>query len=338
LQEYLWPEITWIINRPMRDDYFKYRPDNNNKNIKRNLEIDKHISEYIEYLRFEKLLLKNTLTAYESDLAKFRYYILQNPDFNYRSIKKPQIVGFLKYLYKSHNDVSVSRILSTLRGFYNFLIRHRILEENPMSSIKNPRTPKKIIEILDQQEVNKFLESIPVSTPLDLRDRAMFELLYGCGLRVSELTGLKRGDINYEENLVMFTGKGKKERITPIGNTAIGYLKRYLSSGRGKIEKEIKTDYIFLNTRGGKLSRQGLWKILKKYAKKSGIEKNIHPHIFRHSFATHLLQRGADLRTVQLLLGHSSISTTEVYTNLSKEYLKDAYFKFHPREKAAYNE
>jgi integrase/recombinase XerD len=302
------------------------------------LDIDKHISEYMEYLRFERLLLKNTLMAYESDLEKFRNYILQNPGFNYKSIKKQQIVSFLKYLYKSLNDVSVSRVLSTLRGFYNFLIRHQILTENPMSFIKNPRTSKKIIKILDQQEVSKFLESIPVSTPSDLRDRSMFELLYSCGLRVSELIGLKRGDINYEENLIMFTGKGGRERITPIGDTAIGYLKRYLFSGRGKLEKEIKTDYIFLNTRGNKLSRQGFWKILKKYARRSGIGKNIHPHIFRHSFATHLLQRGADLRTVQVLLGHSSISTTEIYTNLSKEYLKDAYFKFHPREKSVYDE
>jgi integrase/recombinase XerD len=326
------------MNRIMNDEYFKNHLDNKNKNIKRYLETDKYISEYIEYLRFEKLLLKNTLLAYGSDLAKFKYYILQNPGFDYRKIRKQQIVDFLKYLYKSHNDVSVSRILSTLRGFYNFLIRQQILMENPLSGIKNPRTSKKIIEILDQEEVGKFLESIPVSTPLDLRDRAMFELLYGCGLRVSELIGLKRSDMDYEENLLMFTGKGGRERITPIGDTALNYLKRYLSSGRGKLEKEVKTDYIFLNIRGSRLSRQGFWKILKKYARRSGIEKNIHPHIFRHSFATHLLQRGADLRTVQVLLGHSSISTTEVYTNLSKEYLKDAYFKFHPREKAIYNE
>jgi len=205
--------------------------------------------------------------------------------------------------------------------------------ENPFLGIKNPHTSKKILEILDVDEVKNFLESIPINTPSDLRDRAMFEMLYGCGLRVSEITGLRTGDIDYEQELLRFIGKGEKERLTPIGETALLYLNRYMASGRGKLEKEFKSDYIFLNCRGRRLSRQGFWKILKKYSKRSGIEKNIYPHIFRHSFATHLLQGGADIRVVQKLLGHSSISTTEIYTNLNKEYLKDAYFRFHPREK-----
>jgi len=297
--------------------------------------LDRHISDHIEYLRFEKLLLSATIMSYKRDLAKFRDYILKNTNIDFKYITKPQIIDFLKYLYSSQNEVSVSRILSTMRGFYKFLIRHQIIKENPFLEIKNPHTSKKILEILDIDEVEKFLESIPVSAPSDLRNRAMFEMLYGCGLRVSEITGLRTGDIYYEQELLKFIGKGEKERLVPIGETALLYLDRYLTYGRGKLEKEFKSDYVFLNCRGRRLSRQGFWKILKKYSKKSGIEKNMYPHIFRHSFATHLLQEGADIRVVQKLLGHSSISTTEIYTNLNKEYLKDAYFRFHPREKSA---
>jgi integrase/recombinase XerD len=294
--------------------------------------LDKYISEYIEYLRFEKLLLENTIISYKRDLAKFRHYLGEKTAIDYLNMSKEQVLDFLKFLYKSQNEVSVSRILSAIRGFYKFLIRHQVINENPWSSVKNPRTGKKVLDILDISEIDRFLESIPVSTPADLRDRAMFEMLYGCGLRVSEITGLRLGDIDREQKVLRFIGKGDKERLTPIGDSALDYLYRYLASGRGKLEKELKTDHLFLNSRGNPLTRKGFWKIMKKYAKKSGIEKNIYPHMFRHSFATHLLQRGADLITVQKLLGHSSISTTEIYTSLSREYLKDAYFKFHPRE------
>jgi len=290
------------------------------------------LGQYFEYLRFEKLLMSNSISSYGRDFKKFRQYLLLNPKISFLNISKLQILDFLKYLYNDSSDVSVSRVLSALRGFYKFLIRQQIIKSNPWSQIKNPRSSKKILEILDIEEVLKFLDSIPQSTPSDLRDRAMFEVLYGCGLRVSEITGLSMGNIDFDQKLLRFIGKGDKERIVPFGDTALLFLNKYIDYARGKIEKEKKTDFLFLNMRGGKLSRKGFWKILKKYADRAGIEKNIYPHIFRHSFATHLLQRGADLRTVQKLLGHSSISTTEIYTNLTKEYLKDAYFKYHPRE------
>lgn len=295
--------------------------------------LDSQISSYVEYLRFEKLLLKNTILSYGRDLAKFRDHLQKNKDIDFKYITKTQIIDFLKYLYSSQNEVSVSRTLSTMRGFYKFLIRHQIISENPFLGINNPHTSKKILEILDIDEVERFLESIPTKSPSDLRDRAMFEMLYGCGLRVGEITGLQIGDIDHEQNILRFIGKGEKERLTPIGETALLYLNKYLDFGRGRLEKEKKSDYVFLNHRGGRLARQGFWKILKKYSKLSGIKKNIYPHIFRHSYATHLLQAGADIRVVQKLLGHSSISTTEIYTNLNKKYLKDAYFKYHPREK-----
>jgi len=290
------------------------------------------LDQYFEYLRFEKLLMPNSVSSYRLDFKKFRQYLLLNPKISFLSISKPQILDFLKYLYDDNSDISVSRILSALRGFYKFLIRQQIIKNNPWSQVKNPKTSKKILEILDIEEVLKFLESIPTSTPSDIRDRTMFEILYGCGLRVSEITDLRIGSVDFDQKLLRFIGKGDKERIVPLGDTALLFLNEYIGSARGKIEKEKKTDHLFLNMRGVKLSRKGFWKILKKYADRAGIEKNLYPHIFRHSFATHLLQRGADLRTVQKLLGHSNISTTEIYTNLTKEYLKDAYFKYHPRE------
>lgn len=304
-----------------------------NQDLFREKEIFEIQSEqYFEYLRFEKLLMSNSISSYLRDFKKFKQYLVLNPKISFLKISKLQIIDFLKYLYSDNSDISVSRTLSALRGFYKFLIREQVINDNPWSQVKNPRTSKKILEILDIEEVMGFLDSIPESTPSDLRDRAMFEILYGCGLRVSELTGLRISSIDFDQKLLRFIGKGDKERIVPLGDVALLFLNKYIDSARGKIEKEKKTDYLFLNMRGGRLSRQGLWKILKKYALRAGIEKNLYPHIFRHSFATHLLQRGADLRTVQKLLGHSSISTTEIYTNLTKEYLKDAYFKYHPRE------
>ncbi len=304
-----------------------------NQDLFREKEIFEIQSEqYFEYLRFEKLLMSNSISSYLRDFKKFKQYLVLNPKISFLKISKLQIIDFLKYLYNDNSDISVSRTLSALRGFYKFLIRQQVINNNPWSQVKNPRTSKKILEILDIEEVMGFLDSIPESTPSDLRDRAMFEILYGCGLRVSEITGLRISSIDFDQKLLRFIGKGDKERMVPLGDVALLFLNKYIDSARGKIEKEKKTDYLFLNMRGGRLSRQGLWKILKKYALRAGIEKNLYPHIFRHSFATHLLQRGADLRTVQKLLGHSSISTTEIYTNLTKEYLKDAYFKYHPRE------
>ena len=193
--------------------------------------------------------------------------------------------------------------------------------------------PKKILEVLNEQEVKKFLESIPSSTYLELRDRAMFELLYACGMRVSEIVDLKLADIDFDEGLIRFIGKGNKERITPIGDSAKDCLGKYIRAARYNLERERKSENVFLNRNGQKLTRQGFWKILKKYAGKANVSKNLYPHLFRHSYATHMLERGADLRIVQELLGHSSISTTQIYTNINKKHVKETYFKYHPRDK-----
>ncbi len=299
----------------------------------KNKDINHNIGSYMEYLRFERMLLPNTIDSYMRDLNKFNFFLKNKGIEDYINIKKEQILDFLQFLHTNQSESSISRILSTLRSFYKFLFREGICKKNPWIRISNPAMPRKLLKVLDIEEVEKFLDSIPFSTKLQLRDKAMFELLYSCGLRVSEIINLKLGDIDFDEEMLRFIGKGKKERITPVGKKSLLHLKKYIDKARYKIEREHKSNYIFLNKNGNKITRQGFWKILKIYARKINIGKNIYPHIFRHSFATHMLQKGADLRTVQELLGHSSISTTEIYTNLDKKHIKEIYFKYHPRER-----
>lgn len=291
------------------------------------------INDFIDYLRFERRLSKNTIVSYQRDLEKYRFFLNRSKIKEILNVSNDQILYFLEFLYKTQNSSSVSRILATLRTFYKYLVRDGKIQKNPFSSIKNPKLPKKILEILDEQEVKKFLESIPSSSYLELRDKAMFELLYACGMRVSEIVDLKLSDIDFDEGLLRFIGKGNKERITPIGDSAKDCLDKYIRAARYNLERERKSENVFLNRNGQKLTRQGFWKILKKYAGKVNASKNLYPHLFRHSYATHMLERGADLRIVQELLGHSSISTTEIYTNINKKHVKETYFKYHPRDK-----
>jgi integrase/recombinase XerD len=302
------------------------------KEIK-NRDINLILKRYLEYLRFEKLLLQNTISSYTRDLTKFKDFLKDHNIKNFTGLKKEQVLDFLKFLHKGQSESSIARILSTLRSFYKFLVREEICRKNPWVQINNPKKPKKILEVLSIGEVERFLDSIPSSTKLELRDKAMFELIYSCGLRVSELINLRLQDIDFDQELIRFIGKGDKERITPVGRNGLFYLKKYIRTSRYKIEREKKSDYVFLNKYGNKITRQGFWKILKKYAGRINLDKNVYPHIFRHSFATHMIQQGADLKTVQELLGHSSISTTEIYTSLNKNYIKEAYFKYHPRER-----
>ena len=291
------------------------------------------INDFIDCLRFERRLSKNTIVSYQRDLEKYRFFLNSSKIKEILNVSNDQILYFLEFLYKTQSSSSVSRVLATLRTFYKYLVRDGKIQKNPFSSIKNPKMPKKILEVLNEQEVKKFLESIPSSTYLELRDKAMFELLYACGMRVSEIVDLKLADIDFDEGLIRFIGKGNKERITPIGDSAKDYLGKYIRAARYNLERERKSENIFLNRNGQKLTRQGFWKILKKYAGKANVSKNLYPHLFRHSYATHMLERGADLRIVQELLGHSSISTTQIYTNINKKHVKETYFKYHPRDK-----
>ena len=291
------------------------------------------INDFIDCLRFERRLSKNTIVSYQRDLEKYRFFLNRSKIKEILNVSNDQILYFLEFLYKTQNSTSVSRVLATLRTFYKYLVRDGKIQKNPFSSIKNPKMPKKILEVLNEQEVKKFLESIPSSTYLELRDKAMFELLYACGIRVSEIVDLKLADIDFDEGLIRFIGKGNKERITPVGNSAKDCLGKYIRAARYNLERERKSENVFLNRNGQKLTRQGFWKILKKYAGKANVSKNLYPHLFRHSYATHMLERGADLRIVQELLGHSSISTTQIYTNINKKHVKETYFKYHPRDK-----
>jgi len=298
-----------------------------------NLSIESNIKNFIDYIRFERQLASNSIVSYKRDLNRYKLFLSLKKVDNYLEVSYDQILSFLEYLNENYCGSSISRILSSSRNFYKFLVREKKVKKNPFIQIKNPKKPKKILEVLSEDEVKRFLNGIPYSTELEIRDRAMFELLYSSGLRVSEIVNLKISNIDFDEGLIRFIGKGKKERITPVGETSKLFLKKYLNIARFKIEKEIKSDYVFLNKNGKKLTRQGFWKILKKYDKKINLGKNLYPHIFRHSFATHMIERGADIRVVQELLGHSDISTTEIYTNLNRKYIKDIYFKYHPREK-----
>jgi len=273
-------------------------------------------------------------------LSVFKKHLLQNTEDNFLILSHEDILSFLEELYKSYCESSVSRILSSLRTFYKYLLIGENVKKNPFAEIKNPKRPKNLIEVLDENEVKNFLDRIPYSSDLELRDKAMFELIYSSGMRVSELVNLKLNDIDYEENLIRCIGKGNKERIIPVGQTAINYLKIYLKSSRFELQNKKNSkpsEFMFLNKNGKKISRQGFWKVLKKYEKMLNMGKNIYPHLFRHSYATHMLERGADLRVVQELLGHSSISTTEIYTNINKKFIKDSYFKHHPRNNKSGN-
>jgi integrase/recombinase XerD len=300
--------------------------------IKKN-ELNSYVLKFKDYLKFEKLMLPNTLESYSRDIGKFSVFLKKNNIEDCCYLSKEQVLNFIQGLHENQCESSISRILSTLRSFYKFLLIEGFCSNNFWTKVSNPIKPRNIPEVLKIEEVEKFLDGIKYDTKLGIRDRSMFELLYSCGLRVSEIINLKMQNIDFEEELLIFKGKGDKERIVPVGKQAIRFLIKYIKESRDLVNHKSRSDYIFTNRSGKKLTRQGFWKILKKYAKKAGIKKNLYPHIFRHSFATHMIQKGADLRIVQELLGHSSISTTEIYMNLDKEYIKEVYFKYHPREK-----
>ncbi len=299
---------------------------------------DTEIKGFMDFLRFERHLSANTINSYNRDLVIFKKYLFLNNTRSFLDLNHEDILQFLESLYKNdYCESSVSRMLSTLRTFYKFMLIRGNVKKNPFAEIENPKMPKKIIGTLDENDVQNFLDRLPNSSELEVRDKAMFELIYSSGMRVSELVALKLNDIDYEENLIRCIGKGNKERIIPVGKTAIHYLNIYIKAARFKLQNKNNSrssEFVFLNKNGSKLSRQGFWKVLKKYEKLLNIDKNIYPHLFRHSYATHMLERGADLRIVQELLGHSSISTTEIYTNINKKFIKNSYFKHHPRNKS----
>lgn len=293
---------------------------------------EEFLERYLSHLAVERGLSRLSLEAYSRDLARFAGFLKgQGLDDPCRA-ERGHIVEFLEQLSGCGlAPVSLARNISSLRGFYRFLAGEGLCPRDPTESLDSPKMAKRLPEVLTVAEVEALLAQPDSATPLGLRDRAMLEVIYACGLRISELLGLKRSDLAFDQGFIRCFGKGSKERVVPIGKTARHWTERYLEGSRPALAQKYPSDVLFLNNRGRKMSRMGFWKLLKAYARKAGIKKRVHPHIMRHSFATHLLEGGADLRSVQEMLGHADISTTQIYTHVDREYLKEVHRQFHPR-------
>lgn len=288
------------------------------------------LDEFITYLRVERGLSENTILAYSRDLVRFIKY-LESRDLNPVKISRNVIRDYLGHLANDLSKRSQARNLSAVKTFFRFLVSEGRMEENPARLLETPRIQRKLPDILSLDEVEQLLAQPNVTIPLGQRDRAMLELLYATGLRVSELVNLRLLDVNMEAGYVKTLGKGSKERMVPFGEKALQTLKRYLSHGRPSLLKDGHPSQLFLNFRGKPLTRQGFWKIIKNHGRMAGIMKNIKPHGLRHSFASHLLEAGADLRSVQVMLGHADITTTQIYTHVTRERLKELHGACHPR-------
>jgi len=294
--------------------------------------MEKLLDEFISFLEVEKGLAKNTIQSYRMDLKKYLDFLTGKKIKNISETTKTNIISFLLFLQKKGMASStISRNLASIRAFYQYLAREGYVRKNPTINLDSPKLEKKLPQVLTVHEVERLLAQPNCSELLGKRDKAMLELLYATGIRVSEMVNLDVDYVNIDMGFIKCVGKGSKERIIPVGSIALKNLEIYLKRVRGKLVKNPKEKALFLNHHGKRLTRQGFWKILKGYAQKANINKKITPHTFRHSFATHLLENGADLRSVQELLGHADISTTQVYTHLTKKRIKEIYQKTHPR-------
>jgi integrase/recombinase XerD len=294
--------------------------------------MEKTLKDFIYYLAVEKGLAKNTLESYERDLKGFLSYLQKEAVGGVEEIKRSHILGYMAHLRSKGLAAStVSRSLASIRSFFHFLLKERYVQENPANDMESPKQEKKLPKVISMSEIDFLLKQPDETKTSGIRDKAMLELLYATGIRVTELIDLCINDVNTESGYIRCLGKGSKERIVPIGTLAIQKVKDYIGKGRPKMVKELNEQALFVNQHGHRLTRQGFWKILKKYARQAGINKEITPHTLRHSFATHLLENGADLRSVQEMLGHADISTTQIYTQVSKRKLRDVYERSHPR-------
>ncbi len=290
------------------------------------------LDQFLHYLIVEKGLSKNTIEAYSLDLTRFSDYLKVKGVKQFQDVGKFDIRGFLLWLKRKNLSAkSIGRELSAVRTFFRFLIQEGILETNPIEDLESPKVAKKLPEILSLKEIEQLLEQPDVETPLGGRDRAMLEMLYATGMRVSELTHLPIHQVNLEGGYVLLYGKGSKERVVPLGSEAMKWVTLYLRTSRGILAKRKESPFLFINRSGKGMSRQGFWKNLRGYARRAGLRKRITPHLLRHSFASHLLERGADLRSVQMMLGHVDISTTQIYTHVTGERLKKVHKQYHPR-------
>jgi integrase/recombinase XerD len=291
------------------------------------------LKEYLAHIKLEKNLSPNTVSSYKNDINAFISFLKDSGINDPSDISSDHIGSFFKIL----NELgllgsSSARYFSSLKGFFLYLLKNKYIVKNPIEKITAPKISKKLPGVLDINEVEKILSEPDENDKLGLRDKAMLELFYACGTRVSELINIKVSDLFFEDEIIRVFGKGSKERLIPIGSSAIKWVGDYLKKSRPLLMKKSKSENnLFLNSRGFKLSRMGVWKIIDRYVKEAGIKKDVHPHTFRHSFATHLLEGGADLRAVQEMLGHADISTTQIYTHIDRDYIKQVHKQYHPR-------
>ena len=294
--------------------------------------MENQLEEFIYFLSVERGLSKNTLESYKRDIRSFLEYLKKNDIQDVSIASRELIVNYMQYLKENGKATSsISRNLASLRSFYQFLLQEGALEENPAQQVDPPRLEKKLPRVLSFEEVESLLEQPSDNDSIGPRDKAMLELLYASGIRVSELVVLNVTDFNPEVGFLRCRGKGMKERIVPIGSVSIRKVQDYLTRCRPYLVKNNDEKSLFLNQHGRRLTRQGFWKILKKYAQQANLNGAVTPHTLRHSFATHLLENGADLRSVQEMLGHSDISTTQIYTQITRRKIREIYDKTHPR-------
>jgi integrase/recombinase XerD len=299
------------------------------------VEVEAAGTAYLNYIRVERGLSANTLDAYSSDLFKFTGF-LRDRKLALAKVKRDDVVDFLSSLYRRGLDSrSVARHLVTVRSFYKFLVVDGIVNHDPTTNLESPKIRQTLPSFLSVKDVEKLLALPDLNTPLGLRDRALLDVLYSCGLRVTELINLRADNIDFELGCIRCIGKGDKERLVPIGRKALDSVVTYIKEARPALLRSRRraklSNAIFLNRQGGQLGRVGVWKILAAYGRALGQRKKLTPHKLRHSFATHLLERGADLRSVQMMLGHADISTTQIYTHVMEDRLKTVYKAHHPR-------
>lgn len=292
------------------------------------------LAEYIIYLKIERGLSANTVTSYKRDIEKYLTFLTEKKITQLDEVSRFEILDFLQTLRQAGAaDNSIIRMVSSLRKFHQYLKRESTVADDPMQLIDTPKKASTLPKAISPQAIEQLLEAPDTTTPLGVRDRTILELMYATGLRISELVNLKLSDMHLTMGFIQTMGKGEKERIIPLGEIASQWLDHYLDGARVYLQDQSAetSEYVFLNSRGKGLSRQGVWKKVKQLALEAGIDQNVTPHTLRHSFATHLLENGADLRMVQELLGHADISTTQIYTHITKTRLKQVYSDYHPR-------
>ncbi len=289
------------------------------------------LDEFIDRIWLEEGLARNTLDSYRQDLSQFAEWLYQHSGKLLLQADQEDIQRYLAFKVPSSKPRTVTRLIASLRRLYRFALRENKIALDPTLRIQSPKLPRSLPKSLSEEDVVSLLNAPNLDDPIGLRDRAMLEILYASGLRVSELVGLKVTEVSLGEGVVRVTGKGSKTRLVPMGEVAVDWIARYLSQGRSHILQQRLSDSMFVTQRGAAMTRQAFWYLIKRYAVLAGIHKPLSPHVLRHAFATHLLNHGADLRVVQMLLGHADISTTQIYTHVARERLKQLHAVHHPR-------